>query len=468
MCTAMTFPVFDKLHSTYMDGRTKPLKWRRAQLNALIRMLHENKDEITAAVAADFGKPAAETVLMEIDLVLGEARFVRNRMAVWASRHHKPIHWLLQPARGWTLAEPKGVVLIISPWNYPVLLSFEPMADAIAAGNAICLKPSELSPNISHLTSRLVAKYLDPDAFAIVEGGPEETTELLKQPFDHIFYTGGGRVGSIVMRTAADNLTPVTLELGGKSPCFVDNTVNLTTAARRIAWGKFTNAGQTCVAPDYVLATPDVARALADRIAVAIREFYGENPQKSDSFARIVNKRHFDRISRLLPTPDDSSAGSIVCGGQTDRADRYIAPTVLFGTSPDAPVMQEEIFGPILPILIVDDADAAIDFINTHSRPLALYVFSRNVKTRRRFERDTNSGALGFQIPLGHLISSRLPFGGSGSSGLGAYHGKYGFLTFSHVKTVLCKPQFPDTLQLVYPPFNKLRNAIINIVNLLS
>lgn len=313
-----------------------------------------------------------------------------------------------------------------------------------------------------------MAKYLDPDAFAIVEGGPEETTELLKQPFDHIFYTGGGRVGSIVMRTAADNLTPVTLELGGKSPCFVDNTVNLTTAARRIAWGKFTNAGQTCVAPDYVLATPDVARALADRIAVAIREFYGENPQKSDSFARIVNKRHFDRISRLLPTPDDSSAGSIVCGGQTDRADRYIAPTVLFGTSPDAPVMQEEIFGPILPILIVDDADAAIDFINTHSRPLALYVFSRNVKTRRRFERDTNSGALGFQIPLGHLISSRLPFGGSGSSGLGAYHGKYGFLTFSHVKTVLCKPQFPDTLQLVYPPFNKLRNAIINIVNLLS
>lgn len=468
MCETMTLPVFDKLRSAYMSGRTKPLKWRRAQLNALIRMLRENKDEITAAVAADFGKPAAETVLMEIDLVLGEAQFVRKRMAMWASRHHKPIHWLLQPARGWTLAEPKGVVLIISPWNYPVLLSFEPMADAIAAGNAICLKPSELSPHISHLTSRLVAQYLDPDAFAVVEGGPEDTTELLRQPFDHIFYTGGGRVGSIVMRTAADNLTPVTLELGGKSPCFVDNTVNLATAARRIAWGKFTNAGQTCVAPDYVLATPDVARALADRIAIAIREFYGENPQQSDSFARIVNERHFDRISRLLPTQDDSSVGSIVCGGQTDRADRYIAPTVLFGTSPDAPVMQEEIFGPILPILIVDDADAAIDFINAHSRPLALYVFSRNTKTRRRFERDTNSGALGFQIPLGHLISSRLPFGGSGSSGLGAYHGKYGFLTFSHVKTVLCKPQFPDTLQLVYPPFNKLRNTIINIVNLLS
>ncbi|OZG68180.1 aldehyde dehydrogenase family protein [Bifidobacterium eulemuris] len=459
----MTHDIFSRLQRTFRSGRTKPLSWRRSQLDAMRRMLAENKPEIIEAVRADLGKPASETLLMEIDLVMDEARFVRRRMGMWSSRHPKPIHWLLQPAFGWTLAEPKGVALVISPWNYPVLLSLEPMVDAIAAGNAVCLKPSELSPTISHLLAELVARYLDPDAFAVVEGGPEETTALLEKPFDHIFYTGGGRVGKIVMEAAAKHLTPVTLELGGKSPCFVDHTVNLNTAARRIAWGKFTNAGQTCVAPDYVLATPDIAQMLADRIALAVTEFYGDDPRQSSDFARIVNERHFDRLTGLL-----ADGGRLVCGGQTDRADRYIAPTVLFGTSPDAPVMREEIFGPILPILVVRDADAAIDFINERSRPLAAYVFSRDVETRKRFERDTSSGALGYAIPLGHLISSRLPFGGVGGSGIGAYHGKEGFKVFSHVKTVVDKPQFPDTLQVVYPPFTTLRQALIRIVAKLS
>ena len=228
---------------------------------------------------ADLGKPAAETVLMELNLVAGEAQFVRNRLSLWTARHPKAMHWMLQPAAGWTIAEPKGVVLIISPWNYPVLLALEPMADALAAGNAVCLKPSELSPNTSKLLAELVPQYLDSEAVRVVEGGPKETGELLKCPFNHIFYTGGGHVGKIVMRAAAEHLTPVTLELGGKSPCFVDRTADINVAARRIAWGKFTNAGQTCVAPDYVLATPDVAEALAERIAVAITEFYGEDPK---------------------------------------------------------------------------------------------------------------------------------------------------------------------------------------------
>ena len=302
----MTHEVFNRLRDAYTTGVTKPLAWRRGQLNALRRMITENKQAIIDAVAADLGKPASETLLMEIDLVLSEANFVRRRMRWWSARHPKPMHWLLQPAVGWTINEPKGVVLIISPWNYPVLLSLEPMVDAIAAGNAVCLKPSELSPHISHLTAELIERYMDTSAIAVVEGGPEETTDLLAEPFDHIFYTGGGRVGRIVMKAASENLTPVTLELGGKSPCFVDGTVPLAATARRIAWGKFTNAGQTCVAPDYVLATPDVAQVLAERIALAVTEFYGEDPQASHSFARIINERHFDRLSRLLPQEGDA------------------------------------------------------------------------------------------------------------------------------------------------------------------
>lgn len=541
----MTNQTFEQLKKTYESGRTRPLAWRRAQLNALRRLVTENRDAFVSSAMADLGKPAAETVLMELNLVAGEAQFVRNRLSLWTARHPKAMHWMLQPAAGWTIAEPKGVVLIISPWNYPVLLALEPMADALAAGNAVCLKPSELSPNTSKLLAELVPQYLDSEAVRVVEGGPKETGELLKCPFNHIFYTGGGHVGKIVMRAAAEHLTPVTLELGGKSPCFVDRTADINVAARRIAWGKFTNAGQTCVAPDYVLATPDVAEALAERIAVAITEFYGEDPKASPDFGRIINDRHFERLCKLLPVgtvpPEEPSsplvqlasavgaamdmvgrrfnavttgrggagemagsannaakptagsnmaaaddgatasaavepseihkvpgvfdlAGRIVCGGKVDRAARYIAPTVLYGTSPDAPVMKEEIFGPILPILVVEDAESAIRFINKRSRPLAAYVFSRDHEVRLTFERQTSSGALGYSLPLGHLLSSRLPFGGVGASGIGTYHGKAGFLTFSHVKTVVTKPQFPDTLRLVYPPFNEAKAKLFDII----
>jgi aldehyde dehydrogenase (NAD+) len=532
--------VFSPLADAYASGRTRPLAWRRSQLNALRLMLLDNRDAFVSAIMADLGKPAAETVLMELDLVKDEARFVRNRLGLWSARHPKPMHWLLQPAAGWTLAEPKGVVLIIAPWNYPVLLALEPLADALAAGNAVCIKPSELSPRTSGLLAELVPQYLDSAAIKVVEGGAGKTTELLQCPFNHIFYTGGGRVGKIVMKAAARNLTPVTLELGGKSPCFVDRTADINVAARRIVWGKFTNAGQTCVAPDYVLATPDIAQGLARRIAVAIEEFYGADPQASPDFGRIVNERHFERLCALLPagtvpaeesssplvkaasavgaamdmvgrrlsaavgsasassaaatssassssaavsvstsdTADGTAipqagaavdpAGRIICGGKVDRSDRYIAPTVLYGTLPEAPVMAEEIFGPILPILIVEDAEAAINFINQRSRPLAAYVFSRDRDVRLAFERQTSSGALGYSIPLGHLVSSRLPFGGSGDSGIGAYHGKEGFKVFSHTKTVVSKPQFPDTFQFIYPPYNELTSKVIDLIAKLS
>ncbi|NEG54270.1 aldehyde dehydrogenase family protein [Bifidobacterium platyrrhinorum] len=531
----MTDDTFRRLNTTFESGRTRPLAWRRAQLDALRRMMRERGDDLAEAVHADLGKPVAETTLTELDLIAAEARFVRDRMGSWARRRPVAMPWALQPALGWTVAEPKGVVLVIAPWNYPVLLSLGPMADALAAGNAVCLKPSELAPRTSALLARLVPRYLDPDAVAVVEGGAKETGALLARPFDHVFYTGGERVGRIVMAAAAKHPTPVTLELGGKSPCFVDGTCDLGVAARRIAWGRFTNAGQTCVAPDYVLATPDVAEALAERIGVAVREFYGEDPRRSPDYGRIVNGRHVDRLCGLLPvraaSGDGASgprgthvlrrdlreplvkaasaigavidmagrrlsrgavvpagdgpgsgtadgivavpgvadpAGRVVCGGVVDREARYVAPTVLFGTSPDAPVMREEIFGPILPVLVVRDADEAIRFVNARPRPLAAYVFSRDRATRLAFERRTSSGALGFGLPLGHLMSARLPFGGVGASGIGAYHGKSGFNAFSHVKTVTVKPSHPDTLRLVYPPFDAMTRRVIDVLRRLG
>lgn len=439
------------LHRFFGTGQTLPLAWRREQLGRMKRMITAHRRDIERAVYLDLGKPAAETALMEIKLVLDEIKFVEPRIGRWSRGHHMTMPLLMQPARSWTIAEPEGVVLVISPWNYPLMLSLEPMADAIAAGNCVCLKPSELSPNTSALLEKLIDKYLDPRAFAVVQGAVPETTELLRQPFDHIFYTGNGKVGSIVMTAAAKHLTPVTLELGGKSPVFVDASANLDVAAGRIAWGRFTNAGQTCVAPDYVLTTPDLVKPLAQKIAAFTRKFFGDNPAKSASYGRIVNTKQFDRLVKLLP-----DGAKIFSGGKTDRERLYIAPTVLTNVRPDEPVMQEEIFGPILPIIAVRDAREAITFINKRPKPLALYVFTHSKATRQLFERLTSSGALGFNLPLGHLLSSRLPFGGVGASGMGSYHGKTGFLEFSHVKTVTSKPTFPDTLRLAYPPYKRI------------
>lgn len=440
-----------QLHRSFDAGVSQPIAWRREQLGRMKRMITSHRKDIEEAVYLDLGKPAAETALMEIKLVLDEIKFVEPRIGRWSARRHAIMPLLMQPARSWTIAEPKGVVLVISPWNYPLMLSLEPMVDAIAAGNCVCLKPSELSPNTSALLQRLIGEYLDPRAFAVVQGAVPETTELLKQPFDHIFYTGNGKVGSIVMEAAAKQLTPVTLELGGKSPVFVDASANLDVAAGRIAWGRFTNAGQTCVAPDYVLTTPDLVEPLAQRISAFTRKFFGDNPAESASYGHIVNTKQFDRLVKLLPAD-----GTAFSGGETDREHLYISPTVLTDVDPNDPVMQEEIFGPILPILAVRNAHEAVTFINKRPKPLALYVFTRSKETRALFERHTSSGALGFNLSLGHLLSNRLPFGGVGASGMGFYHGKAGFLEFSHVKTVTSKPTFPDTLRLAYPPYKKI------------
>jgi aldehyde dehydrogenase (NAD+) len=360
------------------------------------------------------------------------------------------------PARARLVREPLGVVLVISPWNYPLLLSLSPVIGAIAAGNAVVLKPSEIAPATSGALAQLVPVYLDPAAVRVIEGGVEETTALLEQRFDHIFYTGNAVVGRIIMRAAAAHLTPVTLELGGKSPTFVDEGVDLAVTARRIVWGKFTNAGQTCVAPDYVLGTRQVLDALKPFLDKAIREFHGEqHPVSVDTYGRIVNDHHFARLDALL---DDDL---IVTGGRRDASARYIEPTVLDGVSGEHAVMQEEIFGPILPLVEVADVDAAIDFINDREKPLALYVFTNRAETKRRFVRDTSSGGLNFNVPLAHLSVPGLPFGGVGHSGMGNYHGEASIDVFSHTKPVLDKPTTPDTLSLIYPPFTGLKDSVI-------
>ncbi|MET8681790.1 aldehyde dehydrogenase family protein [Streptomyces sp. NPDC004647] len=423
-----------RLRATFRTGTTKPVAWRTGQLHRMRALLTEHGEELAAALRADLGKSATEAYRTEIDFVIREIDHTLEHLDGWLRAEQAPVPAFMGEASAWTQYDPLGVVLVIAPWNYPAQLLLAPVAGALAAGNAVVAKPSELAPATSAALARLLPQYLDTDAVAVVEGGIPETTALLEQRFDHILYTGNGTVGRIVMAAAARHLTPVTLELGGKSPAFVDRGTDLDTVAARLAAGKFLNAGQTCVAPDYVLTDRETARALEGALAKAVEELYGPDASGSPEYGRIVNERHFDRLTALL------DSGRRVTGGAYDRDTKYIAPTVLAEVSPDAPVMQEEIFGPILPIVEVAGLDEAIDFINDRDKPLALYAFTESDTTRERLAADTSSGGLGFGLPLAHLTISDLPFGGVGESGMGSYHGRYSLETFSHRKAVLAKP----------------------------
>ncbi|MET7366285.1 aldehyde dehydrogenase family protein [Streptomyces sp. NPDC005566] len=423
-----------RLRGTFRTGRTKGLDWRTSQLTRLRALLTESGDELAEALRADLGKSRKEAYRTEIDFTVREIDHTLARLADWLRPEPAPVPAALDGATAHTVQDPLGVVLVIAPWNYPVQLLLAPLAGALAAGNAVVAKPSELAPATSAAVARLLPQYLDTDAVAVVEGGVPETTALLAERFDHIFYTGNGTVGRIVMAAAARHLTPVTLELGGKSPVFVDRDTDLTTVAARLAAGKFLNAGQTCVAPDYVLTDPETAPALADALAAAVEGLYGQDASAHPEYGRIVNERHFDRLVGLL------DSGRTVTGGIHDRADKYIAPTVLADVAPDAPVMGEEIFGPVLPIVTVDGLDDAIGFINDRDKPLALYAFTHSPAVRERLLAETSSGAVGLGLPLAHLTVSDLPFGGVGESGMGNYHGRYSLETFSHRKAVLDTP----------------------------
>ncbi|MFE8992838.1 aldehyde dehydrogenase family protein [Streptomyces collinus] len=427
--------VVARLRATFRTGRTKPMEWRMTQLRRLRDMLTENGADLAAALRADLGKSATEAFRTEIDFTVREIDHTLDHLADWLRPEPAPAPAHLgADVTVWTQYDPLGVVLVIAPWNYPAQLLLTPVVGALASGNAVIAKPSELAPATSAALARLLPAYLDTDAVAVVEGGVPETTALLAERFDHIFYTGNSTVGRIVLRAAAEHLTPVTLELGGKSPVFVDRDTDLAVVADRLARGKYLNAGQTCVAPDYVLTDPETAAALEPLLANAVKALYGSDPAASGEYGRIINERHFDRLTGLL------DSGRTVVGGTSDRAAKYIAPTVLADVSPDAPVMREEIFGPILPIVTVPGLDEAIDFINDRDKPLALYVFTESDGTRRRFAAETSSGGLGHGLPLAHLTVSDLPFGGVGESGMGNYHGRYSIETFSHRKAVLDKP----------------------------
>jgi aldehyde dehydrogenase (NAD+) len=441
-------------------GLVQNIEARLTQLRQLKRLLEENEVAIGEALAADLGKSPIEAYTTETSFVIGEAEHAIEHLAEWMRpvRVHVPL--TLRPGSARVVRQPLGVVLIISAWNYPIHLTLAPLVGVLASGNTALLKPSDLAPASAQLIADLVPRYLDEGVVQVVTGGVEEATAVLAERFDHILYTGGAPVAKVVMRAAAEHLTPVTLELGGKSPAIVAADADVEVAARRITWGRFTNAGQTCVAPDYVL----VARAVEDRFLGAVlrsvHDFYGENPKVSPDFGRIVNDRHFDRLSRML---DAGGYEAVVTGGAGDRASRYLAPTVLAGVAPDAAVMQEEIFGPILPVIAVDNVDSAVTFVNARPHPLALYVFTSDTPTADRVVERTRSGGVTINHTMVHLGVPGLPFGGVGPSGTGAYHGEAGFENFTHKRAVLSKAAKPDP-SVTYPPYKRWKEAILRRV----
>ncbi|XP_062887621.1 aldehyde dehydrogenase, dimeric NADP-preferring-like [Mobula hypostoma] len=407
-------------------GKTRPLKFRIQQLKALETMLTEKQDQFSEALHKDLHKNKFAVEVYEMLGILSEITLAIDKLPEWMAPEHVAKNILTLMDNVYIHREPLGVVLILGAWNYPLALVLHPLVGAIAAGNAAVLKPSEVSGNTAQLLADLLPQYLDKDLYPVITGGPEEATELLKHPFDHILYTGSAAIGRIVMEAAAKHLTPVTLELGGKSPCYIDKDCNLDICCRRIAWGRYTNCGQTCIAPDYVLCDKSIQDEVVKRISSTITEFYGSNPQTSPDYGRIINQRHFRRIMSLL------EGVNVACGGQNDEEDLYIAPTVVTDVDPDSKIMQEEIFGPVLPIVTVSTADEAIAFINKRDKPLALYVFSHKKELVKKMIVETSSGGITANDCLIHYSVPALPFGGVGKSGFGSYHGKYSFEVFSH------------------------------------
>lgn len=444
----------DAMRTAFRSGLTRSYAWRRTQLHALRCLLIEREEEIAAAVFADLGKSAAETFLTEISFVSGEIRHALKHLGSWMrpSGRSVPLHYLF--GRASVCHEPHGVVLIIGAWNYPLQLVLAPLVSALAAGNCAVLKPSDSAPHTSALIARLAGTCLDSRAVCVVEGGIAETRTMLENyRFDFIFYTGSRSGGRDVMLAAADKTIPVALELGGKNPCVVERDANLAVAARRIVWAKFLNAGQTCIAPDYLLVHQDIEAQLLFLMQKTIVEFYGPDPSASPDYSRIVNDRHFLRLAGLL------QSGTIVTGGRCDRQSLFIAPTIL-RESGDSPLMQEEIFGPLLPVLRYENLDQALGCIGERVDPLAVYLFTESRAVKKLVLRETRSGSFCCNDILFQSAIHSLPFGGSGRSGFGRYHGKAGFETFSAPRSVLYKSSFPDP-GLRYPPYNRSKFSIL-------
>jgi aldehyde dehydrogenase (NAD+) len=443
---------------TYFEtGATRSIDLRKQQLRALYDAIKAHNDEILQALHMDFRKPAFEGYLTEVGFVMEEILHTIKHLSAWAKPKRVSVPLVAQPATAHVHSVPFGVTLVISPWNYPFQLLFAPIIGAIAAGNTVVMKPSELAPASSRIAVKIIESIFPPEFVAVVEGGVPTNQHLLEQKWDYIFFTGGTEVGRIIAQAAAKHLTPTTLELGGKSPCIVDKTANIEVAARRVLWGKFVNAGQTCVAPDYLLLDKAIEQEFFAQVKTVIHNFYGANPKNSPDYARIINDRHFARLAAYL------GDGDILIGGETDASERYIAPTVMLNASKDAPVMREEIFGPILPVVSYSRLDEAIEFINSRSKPLALYAFSEQKDVQQKILSETSSGGGCVNDTLMHLVVPGLPFGGIGNSGMGGYHGKYSFDTFSHKRGIVNKPNAMD-IPIRYAPYNDKVNFMKYII----
>jgi aldehyde dehydrogenase (NAD+) len=440
--------LLERQRTFFATHRTRDVGYRLERLKLLRGTIRARLPEIVEALRQDLGKGEFESFSGEVMNCLDEIKLALGHLRSWAAPRKAPTPMALFKARSFVLSEPHGVALLMSAWNYPFQLAMNPLVGAIAAGNCCIVKPSESAPHTSKVVASIVRSCFEEGHCAVVEGGVDTSTALLKERFDFILYTGGSKVGKIVAQAAAGHLTPLVLELGGKSPCIVDDTADIEISARRIAWGKFMNAGQTCVAPDYLLVHGSVKAPLVSALKRQIEAFYGKDPQTSPDYGRIVNIQHFERIASLL------DEGEIVWGGRTDRDRLYIEPTILEQVDWGDRIMQEEIFGPLLPVLEYQDLSDAIGQVNAHDKPLALYVFSRDRKVQRRVLAETSSGGCGINVTVQQMGNPHLPAGGVGGSGMGTYHGEAGFRTFSHERAVLDKSLFFDS-SFVYPPYGR-------------
>jgi len=434
----------------FKSGKARSIPYRKEQLLHLGYMFQDNSELFQQALASDLGRPATESIFLELDVISGQILNAYQNVEKWTKPDGVPfdVNFFFMGPK--ILKEPKGTVLIIGPFNFPILCNIRPLIGAISAGCSAVIKPSELAPATSALFAELIPRYLDPELYYVVNGGVPETTKLLELQWDHIMYTGNGHVGRIVAAAAAKHLTPVTLELGGKSPVIIDPNTDLALAAKRLLWGKAANAGQTCLAPDYILCPPSAQDELIAGFQAASNTFYPTSEDARTSMSRIVAPYHFDRLKNLL----DSTSGTIVVGGETDKADLWIAPTVVKSVKEDDVLMQNEIFGPILPIILIKDVDSAIEFINARDHPLALYVFSDNPKFKSKVVENTLSGSIIMNDTLLQAAIDELPIGGVGASGYGSYGGKNGFDTFSHRRPYMDIPRWLDIiLKSRYAPY---------------
>lgn len=429
----------------FQSGATRPLEFRLSQLDKLSAALHKFESRLLDALQLDLRKSPFQGYVTELGLVHAELRHARKHLCRWAAPSRRRTPWFVAPSSGWVQCEPLGVALIVGPWNYPASLMLMPLVSAIAAGNCVVLKPSELAPHTAETIAAMVADAFPEEYISVVTGGPDVAGLLLGERFDKIFFTGSTRIGRLVMAAAAKHLTPVTLELGGKCPAIVCADAAIELAARRIAWGKFMNAGQTCVAPDFVFVQRGVTRAFLDALKRSINEFYGENPAMSPDYGRIVNIQHFERLVGYL------REGKVACGGTHEASALYIAPTVLTDVSPDSAVMHDEIFGPILPLLEFGELDEPLAALKDRPTPLALYVFTRSRHTETRVINEVRSAGVCVNDVVMQIVGFDLPFGGLGDSGMGAYHGRTGFNTFSHQRSILRRRTWFDA-PLRYPP----------------